>query len=101
MAVLKDCQKKADPIFRRIEKELKALDREIEGKSGESKKLAAAREKRAKLTAPIERIFEKQLKPRLEALLRTPQIVDDKSEQVVGPPKPPTRAASKTRSGGV
>lgn len=72
-AVLDDCQSQADRYLLGRQAELEKLDRQVEGlkKSKDkqkSKKLSALTNQRNKLMAPIDRIFENQLKPRLERL---------------------------------
>ena len=73
-SILKDCQDRAFPIFQRVEKELTQIEGELAKKSIDAKARAAAECKRSGLTSPITELFEKSLKPRLEALLDSDQV---------------------------
>lgn len=71
--ILKDCQDQGERIMKARTPVIEQLDREAAelAKSDDkdkAKKAAAIAEKRKKLLEPIDRIFEGQLKPRLESL---------------------------------
>lgn len=69
--ILKDCQEQARQHMQRHKAELEQLDKKKKALTESKDKLKALTElsqRRAKLLEPIERIFEKRLKPRLEKL---------------------------------
>ena len=72
-AILKDCQQRANRYLAKREKDFEKLDKEAEAlKKSDAKdraqRLAAIDKRHRKLMQPIDEIFEKQLKPRLEKL---------------------------------
>ena len=72
-AILKDCQERADRITTKRKPEMEQLDKKLLelGSSKDKNKLAELakiRERKTKLMEPIDQIFERQLKPRLEKL---------------------------------
>lgn len=72
-AVLEDCETQANRYVQGRQSQIEQYDKQIEGlKSSDdkekSKKIAELTEKRKQLMDPIDRVFEKQLKPRLEKL---------------------------------
>jgi len=72
-AVLEDCQSQADRYLRGRKAQLEKIDAQMETLKGskskdKAKSIAALTEKRKKIMAPIDQIFEQQLKPRLERL---------------------------------
>lgn len=74
--ILKDCKEQAGSYLRGKGAQIEALDKRIESSKAEagpdakerSKVLSELTEARAKLIEPVDQIFEKQLKPRLEKL---------------------------------
>ncbi|MBK9127711.1 MAG: hypothetical protein IPM13_07900 [Phycisphaerales bacterium] len=90
--ILKDCQEQANSYLARQRAQLDELDKKIQSLAGQpekSKELQAANERKAKLTEPIERIFERQLKPRLERIPTTAQR--EAAGGTKTPPPPPAR----------
>lgn len=72
-AILKDCQELARRQIQRRRPELERLDKKLlslgQSKDGDKlKELTEINQRRTKLLEPINEIFEKQLKPRLERL---------------------------------
>ncbi len=71
--ILKDCQEMANRLIQKRKPELERLDRQLQelGQSSDAdklKQLSELNQKRTKLFEPVNEIFEKQLKPRLERL---------------------------------
>ena len=71
--ILKDCQEIANRLIQKRKPELERLDRQLQelGQSSDPdklKQLSELNQKRNKLFEPVNEIFEKQLKPRLERL---------------------------------
>lgn len=72
-AVLEDCKAQANRYLRSRKTQIEQLDNQIEEvkkskDKNKAKSLAGLNDKRKKLMEPIDRIFEHQLKPRLERL---------------------------------
>jgi hypothetical protein len=72
-AILKDCQERANRYLAKREKDFEKLDQEAGAlKKSDAKdraqRLAAIDKRHRKLMQPIDEVFEKQLKPRLEKL---------------------------------
>ncbi len=101
-AILKDCQDQANRHIQRCKSELEQLDRKLtdlgqskEGGKDKIKELSEINEQRNKLLAPINEIFEKQLKPRLE---RLPTRAQRQAAQQSGPGQPsPAKPARPSR----
>jgi hypothetical protein len=79
-AVLKDCQGMANRRMRRaqsriehIEKQIAELNSRGAGDERNRQQIARLQQYQARLLAPIDEIFEKRLKPRLDGLLTTAQ----------------------------
>jgi len=73
LAILKDCQEKGQRYIKARKAELEKLDRLVAGmKDSKDKRkldqIAKINTQRAKLLEPLNQIFERQLKPRLEKL---------------------------------
>lgn len=74
--ILKDCKEQAASVLRSKAAQIEALDKRIEALKGATggdakergKAMTELTETRGKLVEPLDRIFEKQLKPRLEKL---------------------------------
>jgi cell division septum initiation protein DivIVA len=73
-SILKDCQEQARRVFDKHKDDLERIDKKLqslaETKEGPDKlkELNELNQQRAKLLAPIDEIFERQLKPRLDKL---------------------------------
>jgi hypothetical protein len=97
MNILHACQQQADAYLERQSDELARLDRnlrEAETSSAPDREAAIQRvyDRRATLRKPIDRIFEEQLKPRLETLPTRAQRVAAEGETK---PSPTTRPATE------
>lgn len=95
-AILKDCQEAANRVIQKRKPELERLDRQLLelGQSSDAdklKELAELNQRRTKLFEPVNEIFEKQLKPRLDRLpTRAQRQAAEQSGRgtPAGPPKP-------------
>jgi hypothetical protein len=101
-AVLEDCEAQANRYVQGRKGQIEQYDKQIEelksSKDKEkSKKIAELTEKRNQLMSPIDRVFEKQLKPRLEKL---PTRAQRRAAEAAAKKKPgskakPTRTKTK------
>jgi len=91
-AILKDCQERANRYLAKREKDFEKLDKEAEAlKKSDAKdraqRLAAIDKRHRKLMQPIDEIFEKQLKPRLEKLpTRAQRRAEEEREKATSKP---------------
>ena len=101
-AILKDCQEQARSHIAKRKSQLDDLDRRVAALSDadpkvKAKKQAKLNEQKTRLLEPIGRIFESQLKPRLDKLLTASQrAAGEKAGRPTGRPggeagKPPVR----------
>ena len=92
-SILKACRERADTHMTRNRADIDRIERQVrrlkQGKGeGWERKIAALAEERAKLRQPIDAIFDKQLKPRLDTLPTRKQRELAKSADDVGIRKP-------------
>ena len=97
-AVLEDCVSQRDRYLRGNKEQIEQLDQQIaelkkSKNKDKAKSLAALTERRNKLTAPIDQIFEERLKPRLE---RLPTRAQRRAAEAATR-KPATKKPSKTK----
>ncbi|HUU97428.1 MAG TPA: hypothetical protein VM487_16960, partial [Phycisphaerae bacterium] len=72
-AILKDCQARANQYLRKREPDLKKLEKDAEAlkqadRKDSAERLQKLKQRRGEVIKPLDDIFEKQLKPRLEKL---------------------------------
>lgn len=94
-SVLKDCQDAAQRIMQKNKTEIEQLDQKLlalgdKKEADKLKELSELSARRAKLLEPINEIFEKQLKPRLE---RLPTRAQRQAAEAAGKPAPGTPPA--------
>jgi hypothetical protein len=106
-AVLEDCQAQADRYKLARKRQVEALDRQIEElrkskDKNKTKSISALTEKRKKLLEPIDKIFEQQLKPRLERLPTRAQrrAADLAAQKKSAPRRARAETAGKKRARG-
>ena len=103
-AVLKDCEDQAKRIAIGNQDKIEKIDQQLaEVKQSQDKKksktISALTEQRKKLTAPIDQIFEQQLKPRLERLPTRAQLrAAEEATKKKSSPKQDMKAPAKTPS---
>jgi len=96
-SILKDCQEQAQRIMQKRKPEIEHLDKKLAAltkanKKDKTQELAKLNERRSKLLEPINGIFERQLKPRLDKLpTRAQRAVGEKAGK-----SPRTRGSSKS-----
>jgi len=100
-AILKECQEAANRLIERRKAEFERIDKQLQELSqspspDKIKQLTELNERRNKLLEPINEIFEKQLKPRLEKLPTRAQKQAAEQSGRPGPNKSPTPARPPT-----
>ncbi len=98
-SILKDCQEQGNSYMAKRKADLEELDKKVQTltEANKAKELGELNQRRAKLLEPIGRIFEQQLKPRLEKL-PTPaqkQAAEKAGRPPAGPPGGPPGGPGK------
>jgi hypothetical protein len=104
--VLEDCASQRDRYLRGNKEQIEQVEKQIEElkkskNKNKAKSLAALTERRNKLTAPIDQIFEQRLKPRLERLpTRAQRRAAEAATRKPATKKPPKAEEEKKDSRG-